>query len=68
MIKVLNERGAKKLQFSGLDAAKRFASLECEQYKIKVINFMPDNKTQMLSDRLSRLDNIRNSVPFTASK
>lgn len=67
MIKLLSERGAKKLQFAGLDAAKRFALLECEKYKIKVINFMPDNKTQILRDRLPRLDSLRNSVPYTAS-
>ncbi len=62
MIKLLNERGAKRLQFVGLDAAKRFASLECEKYKIKIANFTPDNKTQLLRDRLPRLDSLRNSV------
>lgn len=67
MIKILSERGAKKLQFAGLDAAKRFASFECEKYKIKVTNFTPDNKTQLLQDRLPRLDSLRNSV-YTASK
>lgn len=68
MIKLLSERGAKKLQFSGLDAAKRFASLECEKYKIKVTNFTPDNKTQILRDRLPRLDSLRTSIAYTASK
>ncbi|MEN9450769.1 MAG: hypothetical protein RJA83_1387 [Pseudomonadota bacterium] len=68
MIKLLSERGAKKLQFAGLDAAKRFASLECEKYKIKVTNFTPDNKTQVLRDRLPRLDSLRNSVPYIPSK
>lgn len=68
MIKLLSERGAKKLQFSGLDAAKRLASLECEKYKIKVTNFTPDNKTQILRDRLPRLDILRTSIAFTASK
>lgn len=67
MIKLLSERGAKRLRFVGLDAAKRFASLECEKYKIKVVNFTPDNKTQLLRDRLPRLDSLRNSV-YTVSK
>lgn len=67
MIKLLSERGAKKLQFAGLDAAKRYASLECEKYKIKIINFTPDDKTQLLRDRLPRLDSLRNSV-YTVSK
>lgn len=67
MIQLLSERGAKRLQFVGLDAAKRFAILECEKYKIKSTNFMPDNKTQLLRDRLSRLDSLRNSV-YTAAK
>lgn len=67
MINLLSERGAKRLQFVGLDAAKRLASLECEKYKIKVVNFTPDNKTQLLRDRLPRLDSLRNTV-YTASK
>ncbi|MGC1854744.1 MAG: hypothetical protein WA659_05155 [Candidatus Aquirickettsiella sp.] len=62
MIKLMNERGAKKLQFAGLDAAKRLASLECEKYKIKVSNFIPDNKTLVLRDRLSRLDSLRHTM------
>jgi hypothetical protein len=62
MIKLLSERGAKKIQFSGLDAAKRFASLECEKYKIKVSNFTPDNKTLVLRDRLPRLDSLRHTM------
>lgn len=67
MINLLSERGAKRLQFVGVEAAKRFASLECEKYKIKVVNFTPDNKTQLLRDRLPRLDSLRNTV-YTASK
>ncbi|MEN9916515.1 MAG: hypothetical protein RLY40_447 [Pseudomonadota bacterium] len=67
MIKLLSERGAKRVQLLGLDAAKRFASLECEKYKIKVVNFTPDNKTQLLRDRLPRLDSLRNSV-YTVGK
>lgn len=67
MIKLMGERGAKKLQFAGLDIAKRFAWLECEKYKIKVTNFTPDNKTQILRDRLPRLDSLRNSVSYTVS-
>lgn len=62
MVKLLSERGAKKLKFVGLEAAKRFACLECEKYKIKVTNFTPDNKTQLLRDRLPRLDSLRNNV------
>jgi hypothetical protein len=62
MIKLLNERGAKKLQFAGLDAAKRLAWLECEKYKIKVSNFSPDNKTLVLRDRLPRLDSLRHTM------
>lgn len=62
MIKILSARGAKKLQFAGLDAAKRLASLECEKYKIKVTNFTPDNKTQILRDRLPRLDSLRHTM------
>lgn len=68
MIKLLSERGAKKVQFAGLDAAKRFASLECEKHKIIVTNFIRDDKTQLLGDRLARLDSLRNSVYGTASK
>lgn len=68
MIKLMSERGAKKLQFVGLDAAKRFASLECEKYKIKATNFTPDSKTKILRDRLPRLNRLRDSVPHTASK
>ena len=68
IIKLLSERGAKKLQFDGLDAAKRFAWLECEKYKIKVTNFTPDNKTQILHNRLPRLDSLRSSIPYTSSK
>ncbi|WP_342147759.1 hypothetical protein [Rickettsiella endosymbiont of Aleochara curtula] len=68
MIKLMSERGAKKLKFAGLDAAQRFASLECEKYKIKVTNFTPDNKTQILHDRLPRLDSLRTSIAYTASK
>lgn len=68
MIKIMSERGAKKLQFAGLDAAQRFASLECEKYKIKVTNFTPDNKAQILRDRLPRLDSLRTSIAYAASK
>ena len=68
MIRLLSERGAKKIQFTGLDAAKRFAWLECEKFKIKVINFTPDSQTLILRDRLPRLDSLRNSVTYTASK
>lgn len=67
MIKLLSERGAKKIQFAGLDAAQRFAWLECEKYKIKVTNFMPDTKTQILCDRLPRLDSLRHSVSYITS-
>lgn len=67
MINLLSERGAKRLKFCGLDAAKRFASIECEKYKIKIVNYTPDNKTQLLRDRLPRLDSLRNTV-YTVSK
>lgn len=67
MIKLMSERGAKKLQFAGIDIARRFAWIECEKYKIKVTNFTPDNKTQILRDRLPRLDSLRNSVEYTVS-
>lgn len=67
MVKLMSERGAKKLQFAGLDIARRFAWIECEKYKIKVTNFTPDNKTQILLDRLPRLDSLRNSVEYTVS-
>lgn len=62
MIRLLSERGAKQLQFDGLIAAKRFAWLECEQCKIKVTNFIPDNQTLILRDRLPRLDSLRFNV------
>ncbi len=64
MIKILSERGAKKIEFSGLDAAKRLAWLECEKYKIKVGNFTPDNQTIILRDRLPRLDSLRHNVLY----
>ena len=41
---------------------------ELEKYKIKVTNFTPDNKTQILRDRLPRLDSLRTSITYTASK
>jgi hypothetical protein len=62
MIKLLSDRGAKQLQFDGLIAAKRFACLECEKYKIKVANFIPDNQTLILRDRLPRLDSLRHNI------
>lgn len=62
MIRLLSERGAKQLQFDGLIAAKRFAWLECEKYKIKVTNFIPDNQTLILRDRLPRLDSLRHNI------
>jgi hypothetical protein len=62
MIRLLSERGAKKIQFTGLDAAKRLAWIECEKYKIKVINFTPDNQTLILRDRLPRLDSLRHNA------
>jgi hypothetical protein len=68
MINLLIARGAKKIQFGGLAVAQRFAWLECEANKVKVTNFTPDNKAQRLSDRLSRLDSLRNSVAYTATK
>lgn len=64
MVRLMSERGAKRLQFDGdgLIQAKRFAWLECEKYKIKVTNFVPDNKTLILRDRLPRLDSLRHNV------
>lgn len=59
MIRLLSERGAKKLEYDGPTAAKRFAWLECEKYNIKSTNFIPDNQTLLLRNRLSRLDNFR---------
>lgn len=68
MIKLLVERGAQQIQFNGSAAAKRCAWLECEKYKIKVINFKPDSQIHTLRDRLSRLDSLRKSDAYTASK
>lgn len=62
MVKLLTDRGAKELRFDGLIAAKRVAWLECEKCKIKVVNFIPDNQTLTLRDRLSRLDNLRHNI------
>ncbi|EDP46084.1 hypothetical protein [Rickettsiella grylli] len=59
MIKLLSHRGAKQLHCEGLIAAKRFAWLECEKYKIKIINFIPDKQTLILRSRLPHLDSFR---------
>lgn len=62
MLHLLIQRGAKQLQFDGLAVAKRMAWIECEKYQIKVSNFQADDKTQLLQDRLSRLDHLRERV------
>jgi hypothetical protein len=68
MLHLLIQRGAKQLQFDGLAAAKHMAWIECEKYQIKVSNFKADNKTQLLQNRLSRLDSLRDSVYSYSSK
>lgn len=67
MIDLLIKRGAKQVNFNGLAAAKRFAWIECEKFKIKVNNFTPDNQTLTLRDRLPRLDSLRNSFTYTTN-
>lgn len=62
MLHLLIQRGAKQLQFDGLDVAKRMAWIECEKYKIKVNNFKADSKTQLLQDRFSRLESLSAGV------
>lgn len=68
MLHLLRQRGAKQLQFHGLAAAQRMAWIECEKYQIKVSNLQVDSKTQLLKDRLSRLEYFRACVASFPSK
>ncbi|MES2998769.1 MAG: hypothetical protein V4700_05570 [Pseudomonadota bacterium] len=67
MVDLLIKRGAKRVRFSGLPAAERAAWLECKKYHLNT-PFEPDEKAELLHDRLKELDRFREVVYSHAIK